>query len=140
MTYDLSKIEAFKEMSRVKKRAPFKTNNVTAEAGEEFAEQHYGVEPAPVNTKGYDLIDKKNRRVQVKTRKGSNFNIDDVRSLSDFDIIALVTHNDDGDFTGLYEITSKEYKKHSTFRKDRLCFSLSVSPKMLKGWTNHARV
>jgi hypothetical protein len=44
---------------------------LVGDLGEQIAARYYGVELAPVFTPGYDLVDPRGRRVQVKTLRGT---------------------------------------------------------------------
>jgi hypothetical protein len=44
---------------------------LVGDLGEQLAAKFYGVELAPAFTRGYDLIDRQGRRVQVKTLRGT---------------------------------------------------------------------
>ena len=109
----IDKAEAFKINGLLLKEAGFNERKMTGEAGEFIAEQFYGVENLGKNTKGYDLIDKQNRKIQVKMRHRKG----DVDNLNTelFDVICVIMYDDDFNIE-IYEATSKEFLSN-TYRE-----------------------
>lgn len=125
----IDKHEAFDLIAAITTAAGFETNNHTGEAGESFALTYYGGELAPTGAKGYDLIDKLNRKVQVKTRKLKGSPIDGVYRKHGFDIMAVVVYDEKG-FIGIIELSHDEFFEKANFREERKYWSLSISKEL----------
>lgn len=103
----IDKAEAFKIVGLLQIEAGFKERKITGETGEFIAGKFYDVEPNGGNTAGYDLIDKDNRRVQVKMRHNKS-DVDGLK-LENVDVICVIVYDDNYSIEGIYEATPKEF-------------------------------
>lgn len=103
----VDKQEVFKAVGLLQIAGNFNERKITGETGEFIAGTFYGVEPLGGNTPGYDLIDKQDRKVQVKMRHHKS-DVDGLK-LENVDVICAVMYDDDFDIIGIYEATPDEF-------------------------------
>ena len=128
------KLQALHTMATI-----FKSGNHFAEATEEHICKLYNLEPAPVNTEGYDAIKRKGSkitRVQIKGRSlnksGGASPLDGVKP-DGFDImIALIVDNFKP--IGYLEIPASYFYENAKYREDQSKpgYALTVSKAFLR--------
>ena len=112
--------------------------------GEHIALQRYGGELAPPGTKGYDLIDPYDNKIQVKTRnidkKQGTARIDGIyKDCLDFNMIAVILL-DNYEYIGTYEISKADFIKIAGYDPKKNMYYKGLSKKIIKNDTCKMRI
>jgi len=114
-----------------------RTRRINSELGEWFVRKNFGMEYANKNQKGYDLIDKNGKRVEVKTRVRKEGSLV-IRGLhkKEFDYLMEVILNHDLRIGEVWEIPYKVVMKKIKSRNTK-SFSLTKDIKDRNDVTCH---
>lgn len=141
----LDKFEALQLVSYIKKVAKFDTgNDPIMEAAEAYAHNYYGGELLGLNKKSIDIETDNGMRVQVKGRTLGNPYHNGTRRIkttvkashNDFDIIALIVFNNDGQFDSHWEITKEYFDSVKNFDEHDNIWTM---PNTQTQWENYER-
>lgn len=99
------------------------SNNLTSDYGEFIAARFMKLELSKNSNKGYDAIDKKGIRYQIKSRRVTRFNkskqlgvIRNIKS-NPFDFLVVVIFEEDFSIKEIWKIPLSNVIKHSRFSK-----------------------
>lgn len=111
------------------------TKNIVGEFSEKLAALYYKTGQLTASHPSCDIIDRKGRRIQVKSRRLENISTTQLNVIRswDFDVLLVILFSEDGDIHKAIEITSEAAKKYAKFNKHQNGWIITTSTSFLAG-------
>lgn len=110
------------------------TKNIVGEFAEKLASLYYKSAQLTASHQSCDIIDRKGRRIQVKSRRLENIRATQLNVIRswDFDLLLVILFSEEGDILKAIEITSEDAKKYAKFNKHQNGWIITTSTPFLE--------
>ena len=111
------------------------TKNIVGEFAEKLASLYYKSDQLTASHPSCDIVDRKGRRIQVKSRRLENIRATQLNVIRswEFDILMVILFSEDGDILKAIEISSEDAQKYAKFNEHQNGWIITTSDNFLEG-------